>query len=414
MLLALFLHLYQPPTQFAKVLKDVTDASYRRLLNSIRRHPSAKVTINVPASLTEQLAAHADSRGCLADLAELVKRGQVELVSSAAYHPLLTEIPASETRRQILLNDEINRRFFGDVYQPRGFFPPEMAVDEKVLEVVGELGFKWIIVDESALGASERPRLPSGTPGLLYFKGRTPYGSRRPPLRLFIRNSDLSVKVAFSQIRTVKELAAGLTSGQADSCILAMDGETFGHHRPEQLKFLEELFSRRRIKDAQLQLVTLSELQSRYLNPPEITIKKSSWGPWERWKDPQNPIHRLQWELYHLAINTVKNSKFSSENSENSVGQRVGESENQKVGNSDLSDTPKCRSSGTPSYSEFSESQWVRARELLDKALHSDQFWWASGEPFYHYQMVERGARMLRDVVSTERAQELYDKITRK
>ena len=240
MYIALFLHLYQPPTQFAKVLKSISDASYWRLLNIIRKYPTARLTMNVSGSLTEQLAKNADLRSCLVDLADLVERGQVELTGSAAYHPLLTEIPASEIRRQILLNDEINRQYFGEVYQPRGFFPPEMAVNHQVLEVVAEMGFKWVLVDESAIQvqSSSAPRRSLRD---LKFKVQNSFVNQG--LRVFIRDTDLSVKVAFSQIRTVEELTAELTNYQTDGCILAMDGETFGHHRPEQIELLMQLFA---------------------------------------------------------------------------------------------------------------------------------------------------------------------------
>jgi len=36
-----------------------------------------------------------------------------------------------------------------------------------------------------------------------------------------------------------------------------------------------------------------------------------------------------------------------------------------------------------------------RGRKLLDKALHSDQFWWASHNPHWHLGMVARGLKLL-------------------
>jgi len=414
MLLALFLHLYQPPTQFAKVLESITNASYRRVLNSIRRHPSAKVTINISGSLTEQLGRVSDLRSVLDDLADLVEKGQVELTGSAAYHPLLTELPRGEIRRQILLNDEINRRYFGDAYCPRGFFPPEMAWSRRVAEVVDDLGFGWVILDPSAL-----PSAGSARYQLSNFK------IKGMDLRIFFRNSDLSIKVAFSQIRTVEELKKEIYKLPTTSytLILAMDGETFGHHRPEQLRFLEELFSvgvdpcvdprKGRTHGFAPTLVTVSELQKILSEPIETEIRTSSWGPWERWKNPKNPIHQLQWQLFHLAIRTVQSSKHqipSTKLQTNSKQEDRFEHWNLRFGISGR------RREGLTS----NQKKWLRARQMLDKAIHSDQFWWASAQPHWHYQMVERGARMLRDVVLTvpdapgvsrRRARELYDKI---
>ena len=55
MLWAPFLHLYQPPTQFPAVLKKIAEESYVPLVSFLERNPKAKVTLNINASLTEQL-----------------------------------------------------------------------------------------------------------------------------------------------------------------------------------------------------------------------------------------------------------------------------------------------------------------------------------------------------------------------
>ena len=50
-----FLHIYQPPTQTREIVEKVTDECYRKLVAILQRHPEAKVTLNINASLTEQL-----------------------------------------------------------------------------------------------------------------------------------------------------------------------------------------------------------------------------------------------------------------------------------------------------------------------------------------------------------------------
>ncbi len=69
----------------------------------------------------------------------------------------------------------------------------------------------------------------------------------------------------------------------------------------------------------------------------------------------------------------------------------------------------------------MSEEKWQKARKLLDKALHSDQFWWASHNPHWHPAMVRKGAKLLLEVIlntpersksEEKRAQELYREIT--
>jgi len=62
----------------------------------------------------------------------LLQRGQLELTASANYHAFLPKLPDEQIIRQIQLNTETNRQYFGDLYQPKGFFPPEMGYDSRV------------------------------------------------------------------------------------------------------------------------------------------------------------------------------------------------------------------------------------------------------------------------------------------
>ncbi len=74
--------------------------------------------------------------------------------------------------------------------------------------------------------------------------------------------------------------------------------------------------------------------------------------PFSRWKDPDNEIHNLQWQLTELAMDAVKNSDKSA-----------------------------------PGF--------AKTRTELDKALHSDQYWWASARPWWSIEMIECGANEL-------------------
>lgn len=63
--------------------------------------------------------------------------------------------------------------------------------------------------------------------------------------------------------------------------------------------------------------------------------------------------------------------------------------------------------------------EWLEARKLLDKAIHSDQYFWADAD-VWHFGMVEKGARMLCDAIlalpdkdksTHKQSMLLYDKI---
>lgn len=129
------LHFYQPPTQFPAVLKRICDESYRPLIALLGEFEQARATVNINGSLTQMLVdcGHQDIVDGLRRLAE---DGRIEFFGSAMYHPILPLIPESEVARQIQLNHATNRRAFGDVYAPHGFFPPELAYGPVVADAV--------------------------------------------------------------------------------------------------------------------------------------------------------------------------------------------------------------------------------------------------------------------------------------
>ena len=53
---AFLFHIYQPPVQIPSVLKQIVNESYRPIINAVKENPKAKITLNINATLTEQLA----------------------------------------------------------------------------------------------------------------------------------------------------------------------------------------------------------------------------------------------------------------------------------------------------------------------------------------------------------------------
>lgn len=387
MLWAPFLHLYQPPTQFPRVLRKIAEESYVPLVLFLERNPRAKLTLNINASLTQQLG-EIGFEDVLSGLRRLAERGQVELTGSAAFHPLLSRIPFSEISRQVRLNEEINREFLGEVYKPRGFFPPEMAYSKKVGDAVAELGYEWILVEDcsSSIQPVDFDRV---------------YRLDKLDLAVFFRNKKLSIAIAFNQVKNAAEFEtlAKKELKEGDFILVALDGETFGHHHKDGFEILEGIYGK-------FESWTLSELVSRYPKGEENDPMESTWAAshadckkgsmiYPRWDNPGSPLHPKQWELYRLAMTVVGGS----------VHQVPARAFGGKV-----KDHP------TPY-----QRKWLKARKLLDKALHSDQFWWASHNPHWHPAMVERGADLLLKVIlatpevseaEEQRARELYQEIT--
>ena len=164
---------------------------------------------------------------------------------------------------------------------PAGMWIPEMAVDLETLQIMHDLGIQYTILSEGQVeGASD---------------GAGPYWVKLPnggQIAVYVRDDMLSSQLAFS-IQTLGgagkwaryTLAARRKdTGRLDAravhrlTLVAVEGETFGHHHPGEEHFLHWLLSYEAASVGQL--VTTLERNLRE-NPPlsEIEIKEyTSWS----------------------------------------------------------------------------------------------------------------------------------------
>ena len=103
---------------------------------------------------------------------ELAARGQIEIITTPFYHPIMPLIidsrsalraspglalPESysypeDAAKQVVMAAAQYRRYFG--HNPRGIWPPEQAVSPETLALFSEHGFAWTISDEDILARS--------------------------------------------------------------------------------------------------------------------------------------------------------------------------------------------------------------------------------------------------------------------
>ena len=130
-----FLHIYQPPTQKPYWINRITEESYRKIFRLLLENPDAKITMNISGVLLEFFDKYGHT-----DVIEMIKKlllsGQLELTGSAKYHPLLPFLPEEEIIRQVKLNEETLRHYFGPQLKLQGFFPPEMGFSPELIKVI--------------------------------------------------------------------------------------------------------------------------------------------------------------------------------------------------------------------------------------------------------------------------------------
>lgn len=333
--IALFLHLYQPPTQKRDLVIRVTKESYIPIIRGLMHNPGAKMTLNIAGCLLTKFDQYGYS-GLINQLRQLVSKGRVELVGSSAYHAFLPKLPESQMLRQIELQEGILRRFFGESLVLKGFFPPEMAFVPKMSPIIQKKGYKWIILDNFARRGS------SAYAPLYEDKGGMQYYFRHRMASYALVAQDIRTSADFTKV------IGELTKDKLYS-VLALDAEMFGHHRPGYEALLEKIY-----KSNDIRLHTISELEGLGLQKVVVDTHQSSWTildkhrsihkPFIRWRDPENEIHRMQWGLTELAIKAPHD---------------------------------------------------IKSQKKLDSALFSCQYWWASALPWWQVEMIESGAHSL-------------------
>ncbi len=345
-----FFHIYQPPAWDETIVRRATSESYEPLMAILQAHPDIKITLNITGALIDQLTA-LGLHSILESIRQLSEKGQIELVGSAKYHPILPLLPPEEVLRQIELQEETCRAAFGPTFAPKGFYAPEMAYSTALEQVLVDRGYEWIILDE----------ICSGQPlGNIQFDTKyTTAGG----LGVIFRNRYLSDFLSFSaNIDQPETSVQAIQSDKrsVDGIITAMDGENLGHHRAGVDRLWEIL-----VTWPEMTTETLSEYRKRLTKDASITLHDGSWStqpyemlanvPFGLWNHPENPIHKLQWQLTHTVITAVHDAE------------------------------------GDPSIDV--------ARRLLDQALTSDKYWWASASPWWDMTIVIRETQRLADVV---------------
>jgi len=300
--IGLLLHFYQPPTQDPETVLKINEECYSPLFSMLAESGS-EVTINMNYSLTEQL------HDLAPDTLKIISRlSNCSFSSSGAYHPIFPLIPRGEVLRQLDLNDTGNRRFLGEVYRPAGVFPPEMALDMETIRLLSSRGARWTITDDVpwVYGKREAPSrwIPSveGTAVFL----RSNFWSNQ----ISFHGSDGS-EMAEKMVRDLYQW-----TGKEDSyVVLAMDGETFGHHRSEAIEaflqpFLEEISILDNIRISSLETI-LGSFPVR-----EVEIPAGSWSTTSEdiranesfplWSNSSNENHKRYWELLRFVLDECR------------------------------------------------------------------------------------------------------------
>jgi alpha-amylase/alpha-mannosidase (GH57 family) len=310
-----FLHFYQPANADAHIIKEATEKSYYRIIRAMEEHPDVKFTFNITGCLVlrwEELG-YLD---LIKRIKKLIKKKQIELTGTAAYHPILPLIPEKEAIRQIKDQGKILKKYFGQE-KPKGFFPPEMAYSPKIGKLIKGLGYKWIILDEIACNGKLKQVDFNLPPAFCQNARGKAYQDETNGLKIIFRSRDLSKSyVPETVLKLLKSPLAcpakgGDKGGWGDLIITATDAELYGLRHIDHTAEFEKLLKRKNLKT-----LTVSEFTSQREETELAKPVSCSWEsteeelrknlPYALWFDKQNKVQQTLWQLANLVYKTIE------------------------------------------------------------------------------------------------------------
>ncbi len=292
-----FLHFYQPPSADRYTIREMIKYSYAFISKTLRHDPRIKITANINASLLEHLE-QLNHHDLIKEYQFLVKDKRIELVMSAAYHPIFSFIPYKESVKQINQSKEILKKYFPSA-EIKGFFFPEMIYNKKISKYLKKIGIEWIILDELAfngkLGQINYNNRYFDQNGLQIIFRRRKYSSNFPPT-IVNRLTNKKNHPDFIVSATDAELYGARH--------FDYNGEFFGANQHDNVssittsKYLEMIKDGKKI-NVRPKVVSWDTKISQFKNNESLHI----------WKNPKNKIHKKLWELTDFAINVVEKNK---------------------------------------------------------------------------------------------------------
>ncbi|MEA2064970.1 MAG: hypothetical protein U9O66_01565 [Patescibacteria group bacterium] len=295
-------HIYQPTEQGVSILKQVASQCYAPFFRFLKNNPQIKITLNINAALSEQLQKQ-KLGSIINNIRILAKREQIEFTGSAAYHSILPLFNKDEIIRQIELNYKINKKIFGNCYNPKGFFLPELCYNIKVAKIISQLGYRWIVLDEIAY---------NGKLGEAVFNKI--YKIKETDLQAVFRNRNISNLFFFDYVKSSSDFLQEIKKDKRCKNILitATDGENLGHHHPRMMEIWQKAVLQKGVK-----AILISELLAKHKTIGKIEPLQSSWATsakniknknfYPLWKNLNNIIHKKQWKLLKIATDVVRN-----------------------------------------------------------------------------------------------------------
>jgi alpha-amylase len=273
-------HCHQPVGNFDHVIENVYQQSYQPFLQTIKNHPLIKLVFHISGPLLLWLKKnHPDFLTLTADL---VKKGQIEILSGGFYEPILCVIPESDRLQQIKKMTEFIENELG--YPSKGLWLAERIWEPHLPKSLVQAGINYTLVDDfhlKSIGLTEDETLG------YYFTDED--GS---VLNIFPINENLRYSIPFRLPQTTIDfLAAKANTAGNNLAVIVDDGEKFGswpgtHKWVYEEGWLENFFKALEENSSWIKTTTFSQYLQNHKPRGRIYLSTASYFEMGEWSLP--------------------------------------------------------------------------------------------------------------------------------
>ena len=137
-------HNHQPVGNFLHVLENAYEKAYLPFIEVLKKYPFMKISIHYTGVLWDFFKDHHPE--FLETLKELVKQGQIEMITGGYYEPILPVIPDQDKVEQIKRLTQTIKEAMGTT--PQGMWLAERVWEPHLPKYLVEAGIEYITIDD--------------------------------------------------------------------------------------------------------------------------------------------------------------------------------------------------------------------------------------------------------------------------
>ncbi|KPJ65059.1 hypothetical protein AMJ44_11180 [candidate division WOR-1 bacterium DG_54_3] len=212
------IHCHQPVGNFEDVFEEAYKKAYLPFLKVLEAHPRIKFMVHYSGILFDWFKEHRPE--FLDLLRKLVKRGQVEILTSGYYEPILSLVPDEDKLGQIEMSNQFIRENFWKA--PRGMWLTEQVWEPTFPKILSRGEIEYVLLEEEQL---VRAGIPSEKLSGYYITEE-----EGEMLKVFPLNRKLRELIPFRPPEeTIAYLKSLPDSEGAAAAVFMGDGERFGY-----------------------------------------------------------------------------------------------------------------------------------------------------------------------------------------